>query len=85
MNYNEVIQLLSETIADAIDKRTSSLHYNKTEVAVILSKENDHYKIRIHDKEYKATSYFDFNRNESAMAIIPNNSYSNIFLLPYQK
>ena len=78
----KMTSVMSKIIKEMIQKAK----FNKTYVATILSGDgNGNYRVKITRQEYTATSYFDLPIGKKVYAIAPNNDFSRLFLVPYQK
>lgn len=73
-------------MVQSVKEITRRAGFNKAYAATILSSDgNGSYRVKITRQEYTATSYFDLPVGKRVYAIAPNNDFSKLFLVPYQK
>lgn len=81
-----VLQQLSNDLGEFVRELIDKAKFNKTYTAIILSKDDKgNYRVRILQRDYTATSYFDIPVGGQVYAIAPNNDFNKIFLIPFRK
>lgn len=85
LKTTNTLKKMVDNISMYVNEIIIKAEYNKTYAAAILSIEGKgKYNVKVNNKEYTATSYFNLPVGASVYAIAPNNNIQKLFLLPYK-